>query len=300
MLNETSVTVDWLSYTAFWGSQGLPRHMHHSSRARLADRLSGGVHIWVEAKPRHGYTSALEAQTLPGLAVFQNVQRPDMGVHVVYTGRALQKSHLNELLQLVSGLQASVTRIDIAVDVPEKIDIETLYGMARNKQWVCKTRTSPKLVRSTGDTMYVGSRTSEKFMRVYDKQAESGTEFPWTRIELECKSEFARGIAKYIIQEGLQDIPNIIKGFCDFPDNEEWSRVMACPTPPVSFPKTERHSDTDTWLLMGVMPTLVRRVMESEDFEKRFDERWAMLAGAYGGVGEAERDIFDSKGDFDV
>lgn len=298
MLNETSVTVDWLSYTAFWGSQGLPRHMQHASRARLADRVAGGVHVWLEAKPKHGYTSSLTAEDIPGLSVYQNVQRPDMGVHVVWTGRALKETDLFALMREMQVLQASVTRIDIAVDVPERWDIEELYRMASEGRYNCKVKKKPTLVRSTGDTMYVGSRTSEKFLRVYDKQAEQGVDFPWTRVELECKGETARGIAGYLAMNGLERIPDLIRGFCDFTESVPWVKAMTSPTPPLSIPKVERHSDTDTWLLQGVMPTLVRRVMESADFAKKFDERWAVLAGAYGGVGEV--DIFDGKGDFEL
>ena len=298
MLNETSVTVDWLSYTAFWGSQGLPRHMQHASRQRLADRVAAGVHVWLEAKPKHGYTSALSSDDIKGLSVYQNVQRPDMGIHVVWTGRALAETELFTLMREMQALQASVTRIDIAVDVPEHWDIEALYKRGVEKDWVCKVKGKPVMVRSTGDTLYVGSRTSEKFLRVYDKQAEQGADFPWTRVELECKGETARGIAGYIALNGLDRIPDLIRGFCDFPNDTAWMKAMTTPTPPLSIPKAERHSDTDTWLLQGVMPTLVKRVMESADFAKKFEERWAVLAAAYGGAGEV--DIFDGKGDFEL
>jgi DNA relaxase NicK len=61
---------------------------------------------------------------------------------------------------------------------------------------------STKLISSTpdGSTLYVGSRSSDRFFRVYDKTAESGFDYPersW-RYEIEYKGERAKKVADAI------------------------------------------------------------------------------------------------------
>lgn len=113
---------------------------------------------------------------------------------------------------------ANFTRIDIAID-----DIGTqffsldglrslLAGETIGKKIVSKFRKWQEVCQKrltgekTGHTIYMGSRQSETFLRVYDKRLEQagkkGTDLgvEWTRWELEFKGERANQVANLIVK----------------------------------------------------------------------------------------------------
>lgn len=50
-----------------------------------------------------------------------------------------------------------------------------------------------------GWTVYLGSRSSMAFVRIYDKAAEQGVSGHWVRFELECKGRFADAITRGVL-----------------------------------------------------------------------------------------------------
>lgn len=292
---STSVTVDWLSYTVFWGSPTLPWRKSDLPAAALANRAIGGSELWLETKARNGYTSALSAVRMPGLTVSWNVLRPDMGVHVNYSGSALREVHIPDVLDFIHANGHRVGRIDIAVDVRAKLAISDLYEQVKRGDAVTDVRKAPSLIISTGETLYVGSRTSEKYLRVYDKAAQTETAGDWTRIELECKGETARGVAGHLQQEGWARIPDIIRAFCDFPQDPGWTMAMSTPSPTLSIPKAERQSDTKSWLMTSVLPSLARELSGDREFAERFWKALAVMTDAT--LDTVFADLFDGKAD---
>lgn len=109
-----------------------------------------------------------------------------------------------------------LTRFDIAIDdVGCKYfstdDIVRMYDSARI---ISKFRNMRNVIesesfgRKTGHTVYFGSRTSDIFLRVYDKQLEQNKKLadenkrvtnPWVRWELELKNERAVSVANMLV-----------------------------------------------------------------------------------------------------
>jgi hypothetical protein len=122
-------------------------------------------------------------------------EKPDYGSRFVGTreldGYAMiscsgQAAHTEALrLRFLSCWQPS--RIDIAVDVGKHFDVPAAYA-----QWQGATRT--KLTAIEAETLYIGSRKSDIFWRVYNKAIELGKPemSPLWRIELELKGERAK------------------------------------------------------------------------------------------------------------
>ena len=54
-----------------------------------------------------------------------------------------------------------------------------------------------------GWTLYVGSRSSQAVIRLYDKAAEQHIEGAWVRCELEAKSDFADALARAVLAESV-------------------------------------------------------------------------------------------------
>lgn len=104
-------------------------------------------------------------------------------------------------------IPVKVTRIDLACDVWLETPRDQVKNSARLP--MCPeydTRITATLIRgvkggkrgSKGDTLYLGSRSSEQFGRMYDKGLQTNTTPPgvWFRYEVEYKAGAARQIAK--------------------------------------------------------------------------------------------------------
>jgi hypothetical protein len=99
------------------------------------------------------------------------------------------------------------SRIDIAVDIERHFDVPGAYTA-----WQGKSRT--KITAIENQTLYIGSRKSEIFWRVYDKAEELGRPelAPLWRIELELKGERARQFWGFWQQHSAH-LPGILRGY---------------------------------------------------------------------------------------
>lgn len=290
MPSDRAVTIDWLSYTVPWVS---PRIKHLSpdiSVEVVAERASGMIERWTAERALHGYRWQFVSIEKPGLRVMISPRNHDMGVHVQFAGSALSGESVLERLQFALEVGGSVTRIDIAVDVAQRWDIRAMYDQVVAGAVVTRAKKPAYVEGETGATCYVGSRTSEKYLRVYNKGAQMKTARPWTRVELECKGGFAQRIANFIYQEGLHAIPQVIRGFCDWTAFPAWSLVMDSHIDRVSLPQPERQSNTRGWLLEIVAPALAKYAAANPEFTDQFFTRVdVLLKGLSGGVGEVQR-----------
>lgn len=145
--------------------------------------------------------------------------------------------HARSLLKEIAELSGKVTRLDFSVDLCEKMDIPAFYKKTLAMWSDAETRGllgMPSLITSpTGDTCYIGKRSSARMLRVYDKRAEilkrnkTDIGFDLTRYEIEIKrnavrkymSLFLAGNTKAILDdmcaryrlERLSDSPERIK-----------------------------------------------------------------------------------------
>jgi len=297
-MSQVSVCIDWMRYTAHFGKGGLAGLPKYFSPERLCDEVLPFHSFFKEAKPRNGYTVALESTRYPGVTVSWSANRPDMGVSVDIPGSACAELEVSEVLAYVYENQFEMSRIDVAVDVPEWWNGALFYEHLTEGLVDTQAKKHQFIRSNTGWTVYVGSRTSERFLRIYDKQAQTGGTGPWTRVELECKGEYARGVAAFLHLNQLQGIPAIIRGFADWRSRDEWTANMASPTPFFGVPKREKHADVQKWLLQSVAPSFVRECFADPQFLDKWMERISTIEGGYTRVGEG--DIFDGKGDFEL
>lgn len=190
-----------------------------------------------------------------------------------------------ELLKSVSKV-GRFTRIDLAIDDigMNYFSPEEIYNFYHENRIVTKFRSIKRVDKSTkpgfnsGYTLYLGSRTSDIFARIYDKQAEQNSkkknvyiETPWIRWELECKgkkasfivSEFVKGMSLGFVTVGLLanymrivELDNDNKSRCTV--NEKWLYFLNGILPlKFSFIAEVRTlDDKKDWVIKQVMPTL--------------------------------------------
>lgn len=259
--------LDWLSAT-FKGSIS-------DTDARNATSFGFPARAWTEGTPHFGY-SILLAHPF-GHTIMSHPGRPDMGVHVSFTGRALRAlsdGGITALSMLDWTLRegAKITRIDLAIDVfDEVIDIVALAGKARIKEAPGSARKWKFMKGDDGGcTAYIGSRKSDKFLRIYDKAIESGQkDRAWTRFELEIKGDAAKAVA---VQFGMLSdgehapyIKGIMKAMFN-PDDEFYQKLMAAEAVHIAGEKNTEDNTID-WLLNSVAKTMARTMIRRSDID---------------------------------
>lgn len=293
---HTTTTIDWLSYTLAWNASPLATTSQYAQPEHIAETLFPGRYDWQPEKPRLGYAWVLSAVGLRGLQILISDRRSPQGVHVQLSGTAL--AHIGPWVALEDtlDLNCKIKRIDIACDLHGYINLEMLYKFAKSGDAVTLARQVAHIRSNSGETVYIGSRASEKYLRLYDKGAEQRAREHWFRAELECKGEYANAVAHHIQQHGPASIPAIIRGFCDFPTHRMWKKWMNTLHPSPTLPKAEKRTDTEKWLHDAVAPSLARVLREDIAAYRRVIDRVLTLAGIE--AAPEERDIFDGKGDF--
>lgn len=121
-----------------------------------------------------------------------------------------------------------------------------------------------RAIQTNGEyqTIYIGSRASDWYMRIYDKYAESGKEEyrDCVRFEIELKGRVAKGIWKYMHQNG-KGVVYLLKvleaRFAEFgieiPDKEGWEKEQFRPAP-----EQKCIEKTLRWLETSVAPSVGR------------------------------------------
>lgn len=161
----------------------------------------------------------------------------NMGVHFDVSGSAMsdlfdyfKRSHAEVTpwgtdaidwdLQVMSDLLSRilklghVTRLDLAIDNTHDIyyRLDELEKILNAGRFVSKFRSWKQVVEKTtvgvpvGYTLYLGSRTSDIMLRVYDKQlernkAEESIDYEWVRWELELKNDRAQEAVRHMISD---------------------------------------------------------------------------------------------------
>lgn len=258
-------TIDWLNFTNTTDGNKEP-----------TDSPYPFDNTWEIAGAGKGYNASLQNEQ--GIRVSWHTDREDMGIHIQYAGRCLIKC--NDLG--VTPKQIAVyhhtkrhrcSRIDLAIDTKsEGLSIRKLALFTRKNLPEMGVKSFSHIKsHEGGETLYLGSRTSELFMRIYNKAAEQGNkpENPkdWIRIELECKGERAKQIGVMVALRTDNEIValtrGLVKSMADFPD-KAWQRAVG--DTPITIGKSQvKSSKTRAWLLETIAPAMARYISENAD-----------------------------------
>jgi len=261
---ETSFAVDWLSCTF----KGIT-----DKAIRKALLFGQKDDVWQPIKAMHGYSWAIQHPF--GHIVMGHVARPIMGTHIMLPGQALAKLQaggVDAMLLVKWAVEegGKITRLDLAIDVrDQQIDIPMLRECPQVKTHPGSTkRWHLHEGDDGGATLYVGSRKSDKMMRIYDKAAQMDmTDCLWTRFELEVKRETSAKVAAALVSLPSGEIPHMVKGMMKGlfnPDISIYQRIMEAPA--VHVPSTKDTSDnTLDWLFNSVAKTLAKQMKKHPD-----------------------------------
>jgi hypothetical protein len=228
---------------------------------------------FVETRAFNGYTVGSLYED--GRILMTNPGRPEMGSHLLWQGDACDNSPIDhiDLLKHLQTAKFSFTRLDMAIDAincnlkPQQATEEIKHGR-------CKTRAKKAPRRDDalepGYTQYVGTKTSEIFLKLYDKAEEMGVIADHTRIELTARHSRADKAAWQVVQ-GV-DFRALVVAYADFPNWREWQAIMDII--PVKLSSERHETNTERWLLDVCAPALARVIFFASNtaFYERFKE----------------------------
>lgn len=247
--------IDWLSFTI---PQEMPTLRDHASPGRLATWSGAeGATEWRSETPRFGYSAAYCPLSLPGPVVFCWPRDGASHTHVQWSGSALAyHGRAWELLRDRVERGEKVTRLDLAVDI-DPGHVHSVYEAFLADEVSTASRKVALMRSQSGDTVYIGSRTSGRFVRVYDKSGQMGMQGSLVRIELEAKGDTANGLAKYLAQEGSWVIPEVVRATIDCPTLPWWREGFEDTNARWGVPKATARPDRAAWIDKQVVPALI-------------------------------------------
>lgn len=301
--NGMLASIDWLEFTAF----------DFDWHVAIADLLGLDPQEFTDSgHGGGGYTHMLRCNFADIRVLFgarDEKTTKEMGVHFTLPGdgcralfsRVSPDKVIKTLLSYNENVQ--ITRLDMALDNIGDIyfyprDLKQYYedGLVKSRwvNWQLMQSGKNGKKELTGDTFYLGSRTSELFCRVYDKTLErianDDTEVPehWVRWELVCKHDRAQAAAEQLVKSGFA-LGEVMFGilsnyFCllkenpndshkeRWPMDERWANFLGDVQPIRLYRIVRKEKTLDDkidWVTSQVRPTLsaIMQVYGTEWFE---------------------------------
>lgn len=196
------------------------------------------------------------------------------GLHMEWSGATLNAwrdsgVEADQFIQTLVDSHAKFTRLDIAIDLRRsRLTVSSLIDHCKRR--IAELRVRTWEIRGSdngGLTLYLGSRASLRFCRIYDKRAELAAKMPispddWVRVEIELKDDLAHGSAHALLQFGIESVlASHIASVGDFPKLRAWHRMvdsLGIPSPVIA--SVRKPTNTKKWLVETVAPTLAREM----------------------------------------
>ena len=273
---HTTGNLDWVSVTyrdGFPLIEVVPPAVGHTAFIRKSHGRYGYKHLY---------------QNEYGVSVMTGGD-PRQGIHMVLTGDTLQTLRKagvtdRQLCQHIEANKGNVARLDLALDLHNcRLTVDDLAGAHEGGELDTHAKKATQ-VRSLGApdaTFYLGSRSSDRFLRAYNKAAQMGVVDmgSWLRLELETKKLRARALTGAVAaHENTRTVVNAAIGdFMSYPKNEELTKALADNDAGL-LPVERKVTDTYRWLIDQVAPAMARYQFENpgEDVLAAFTEAYKL------------------------
>ncbi len=161
------------------------------------------------------------------------------------------------IIELLVRVEATGSRLDFATDISTNISPADVQERGWSKRIVSKSY----IQSQQGNTLYIGSRKSDAFCRVY-KYNPPHPRSDKLRIEFELKKQRARAVAGIAIVDGVAVAARSVAARYEFGH----PTVLEAFAGSIRQIKTEAHkrsmASTEAWLLTQAAPAFLRLVRE--------------------------------------
>lgn len=231
--------------------------------------------IGLEAGVKHYNRSAVMS---PAGRLYWSDGERSKGCYAVFAGdglaliRARLRLNDDQLLPRLMWNCVNVTRLDFAVNTAAGKPAQTRREFESGRA-VTKVRTAWQpdyFAGGQGETIYFGSKSSTKMLRIYDKARELklAADIILTRIELQVRKLPADKLARVMLRSGVSDTgKSAVRQFVDFPELA-WYREALSGGHDVPMQLTpSKSSDFMRWLNDQVGPAIEKRLLAGEHTE---------------------------------
>jgi hypothetical protein len=185
-----------------------------SEETKIVDAKDAVYCGFIKAKFGHKPDAPLRySQALRWASQFNSCRVTDYFVYIALGHTDLADNETAQAyIKSIDDLGGKITRLDFTIDILSPFAFSAYYEI------MCGVhRGTPTLITSPrGDTVYIGRRSSQRFLRIYDKRAEIKARkkvdigFDITRIELEVKRKLVSVYKRMFVNKEykaiLQDI----------------------------------------------------------------------------------------------
>lgn len=227
--SNTGVTVAWMGLHWFAGT------VFGWSAEAVACRVAEAFKVKPVALPRGGLGYERSYIVAGSARVYWSPGRAD--VHVSLPGEACERLALVDLVEMAleMGLEPN-SRLDVAWDITGLTpgtfedafragDVVTRIHREVNPE-TGRLRGVERRSNHQGDTVYLGSRSSERFVRIYDRRGP-------TRLEMEWKGKRALALWHALLAVPEDQLSRTafaeLRAFLDFRDRSASVRPDSCP-----------------------------------------------------------------------
>jgi len=239
--------IDWLSIS-------LPvqnEYPAHRARGKVGEAMgsSGITDIipytpdnWKLSGGRAPYSGSYRDN---GIAIFFGKPQTIL-VEIEGQGCARLETQLEELLRRFS---TRVTRIDIAADMTCQTDPQVFCEYADAK----RMRSSGVIRSDSGVTVYIGSRKSDRYCRVY-RYSPPHPRSDTLRVEMVFRGVYAKTVADFVARHGITEAVTAYGDTYGF-KHPEWTPEVATSGLVAAIPAIRRsQNNTVRWLIMQAAP----------------------------------------------
>lgn len=194
-----------------WTQEEFERYFQNPANMRISDTyICTGI-----GKYKYMWSITCKNTTITVLHWFNgytNKEEDKRRVILDFNPNKLEYEDFTEIHNVIRCLvDLEVVRCDLAIDVPVPRLFANLIKDNRNYEYLDYNK--------NGITEYLGSRNTTNFVKLYDKEKESGLDSPLTRLEYTCKPsiiEFRKIQAKVLVEKGqfeleLSEYDNLLK-----------------------------------------------------------------------------------------
>ena len=260
---DLTIRLDWLTVTKVGGEKvtSLNRALYVANE--VMDMI-GVRHTEFPSPGRAAPHYQYNFKYADGLWVDVATNLDMQGLKVTISGIYLLGINTRAVIAAIVENDLKPTRVDVAIDIKNAgTTVIHFYDQYRKGHAGRKYVTS-FVEGTTGATFYIGSRTSEKMVRIYDKAAEQGESGDWVRFELECKGDAAISALKSLYKADYGVFAGVIASMYAVPDSTLNSLFRDIIIPGDIKPE-KPISDGLGWWVKSVIPALSKLHREMPD-----------------------------------
>jgi hypothetical protein len=221
-----------------------------------------------------------------GIIILTNGEKRE-GTHILLTGEPLENIRNDgltdrELVQHLTVYQGLISRLDVAVNIHDgTLKAQDLEAAYLSGECVTPARGAEKRQKllTDEDTLYIGSPSSERRFRAYNKGAQLHTGAAWLRLELQLRKLRARAVGAAMVQytDTRAVINRAIRDFVEFPSLDEYTGALQEAGVSIA-PVPRKPHKTYAWLMNVVAPALAKYAADHPDEDVLDAFWWAVKA----------------------